>query len=110
MARVLEDLVQRRVSLVTNSYVLSETMGLVQHRIGYARLQEFMDGIGVVTVIYVTERHQQAGWARVQQVGARHFTIVDATSVVMAAELGITECVGLDAEFERQGLKLLPRP
>ena len=105
----LEGLRAQREQLVTSSYVLAETMGLIQHRLGLGLVERFMDRVAaVVDIIYIAQRHQQAGWELMRRVSARHFTIVDATTVVMADELGISRCLAFDPELARQGLRLPP--
>ncbi len=95
--------------LISSSYVMSETMGLLQHRLGWATLQRFVEDVTpLVTVIWVKEREHQAGWQLMLGSPARHFTIVDATAMVIMRQENLRSCATLDPEFRRQGFEILP--
>lgn len=84
-------------------------MGLLQHRLGWATLQRFVEDVTpLVTVIWVKEREHQAGWQLMLGSPARHFTIVDATAMVIMRQENLRSCATLDPEFRRQGFEILP--
>ena len=109
VTEAFRDLAKRGATLVTNSYVLSETMGLLQIRHGFEAVRGFVaEVVPSVKVLWVQPEDHAAGWALVQQESKRHTTIVDATAMKMMAQEGIHTCIGLDLEFRRQGFRLLP--
>jgi predicted nucleic acid-binding protein len=103
------ELTGRRERLMTNSYVLSETMGLLQQRGGWTALRRFLDDVApLVNVVWITAQHHAAGCQLMRSSPSRHFSVVDATAMVTMREEGLTTCIGLDTEFTRQGFRLIP--
>ena len=95
--------------LFTNSYVLSETMGLLQIRHGFKAVRGFVaEVLPSARVVWVQPEDHEAGWNLMQREPKGHTTIVDATGMTMMRKQGIHICIGLDLEFRRQGFRLLP--
>jgi predicted nucleic acid-binding protein len=95
--------------MVTTNYVLVETAALLQHRIGLdpvrdldARLTPLFD------VVWVSGDLHRRAVARLFRMDRRHVSLVDAVSFsVMEAE-GVTEVLALNADFAREGFRLIP--
>jgi predicted nucleic acid-binding protein len=99
---VLQRLAARRARLVTSSYALSETMGLIQKRMGFSTLSDFVSHVmPVVDIIWICDREHQASWQR-------GLTIVDATGIIVMRQEKINTCVALDPEFVNEGFRVLP--
>ena len=106
---VFRDLGTRQAVLVTNSYVLSETMGLLQIRHGFTAVSQFVANVvPLIRVLWVQQSDHEQAWSLMQREQKRHLTIVDASAMVMMTRESIRSCVGLDLEFRRQGFVLLP--
>jgi predicted nucleic acid-binding protein len=97
--------------LAATSYVVAETMGLVQHRFGMAVLTRFVDDmLPLVHVRWVGSAEHAAAWALLRQVRKRSFTIVDASSAALMQRDGARSILALDQEFSRLGFDVLLAP
>ncbi len=95
--------------LLTTSYVISETMGLLQRRLGWNSVHTFVtDLLPHVQAVWIGAAQHNAGWELMRSHPVRHLTIVDATAMAVMRERGLRRCLTLDGEFGRQGFKMLP--
>ena len=112
--RVLEcfrTCLEAELALVASSYVVAETMGLVQHRLGVAVLARFVDDmLPLVRVEWIAAGEHDAAWKLLRDVAKRSFTIVDASTAVLMKRDGIDEVIALDPEFRRLGFAAIPEP
>ena len=112
--RVVEALrasLEAESALVASSYVVAETMGLVQHRLGVGTLARFVeDMLPLVQVQWMAASEHDAAWRLLRDVGKRSFTIVDASTVVLMHRDGVKRVLALDPEFRRLGFVALPAP
>ena len=98
-------------ALVASSYVIAETMGLVQHRLGLASLTRFVeDMLPLVQVQWIAAGEHDAAWRLLARVKKRSFTIVDASTAVLMQRDGVNRILALDPEFRRLGFVALPAP
>jgi predicted nucleic acid-binding protein len=104
---VYRDLVERKERLVTTSYALAETMGLIQRRLGWRPLELFAAATHTVDVVWIDRtRHREAEtllFARRR----RAINIVDAASFVVMKALGIEDAFAFDEDYRREGFHLL---
>lgn len=104
---IYADLVERNEELITTSYVLAESMGLIQRRLGWKPLELFAAAAGTVEVVWIDEtRHQKAEellFARRR----RGITIVDAAGFVVMQGLDMDSAFAFDDDFAREGFNLL---
>ena len=95
--------------LATTSYVVAETMGLLQHRISVAAVGRFVDEIlPLVQIRWIGGDEHAAAWQLLREVGKRSFTIVDASTAVLLQRDGSKRVLALDPEFRRLGFETLP--
>lgn len=105
----IETLVNNREPLATSSYVLCESMGLIQRRMGFSLAQILVaQMLPLVEVLWLGQREHEAGWAIMKQKRRRKLSIVDATSIALMREHRIRRCVAVDPEFSRAGFEVLP--
>jgi predicted nucleic acid-binding protein len=106
---VFHDVARRRERLVATSYVLCETMGLIQHRLGVKALRSFVEGIvPLLEVVWVGAEDHAAAWSLMRDRPKRALTLVDAAGVVVMRREGLKRCIALDPEFRREGFEVLP--
>lgn len=104
---IYEDLVERKEHLVTTSYALAETMGLIQHRLGWKPLGLFSVAARTVEVVWVDRtRHHEAETLLFER-RRRAINIVDAASFVVMKALAIEDAFAFDDDFAREGFRLL---
>ena len=77
------DLLEDHITLVTSNYVIWETIGLLQKRIGFeaARLW-YKDILGVMEVEWVNPEIHQRSYELWLNLGRRHVSLVDCVSFV----------------------------
>lgn len=104
---IYEDLVERKERLLTTSYALAETMGLIQHRLGWKPLELFSAAARTVDVVWIDRtRHREAETLLFER-RRRAINIVDAASFVVMKALGIEDAFAFDDDFAREGFRLL---
>lgn len=91
--------------LVTHSYVLVESMTLLQHRLGRAKAIELASVAGAFEIEWVGERlHNAAVLALGEQ--PRGISLVDQVSFLVMRRRGIHEAFAFDADFTAAGFRL----
>jgi len=103
-----ESLILDEIPLYTSSYVLVESIALIQRRLGYSILKAFVDSVTeVFSIIWVGEKIHSGAWDLVKQREGREFSFVDATTILIAKEID-AHVVTFDDSFKEVGLKTLP--
>ena len=98
-----------RDRLVTSNYVLVEVVALVQRRLGFDALRALAsDLLPLVETLWIDEDLHAAATAALFTAGRRRLSLVDCTSFELMRHHGITHALSLDADFARQGFRLLP--
>lgn len=109
MRESFEQLLRNDSTLVATSYVVSETMGLVQRRLGMTVLRRFVDDmLPLIHIFWVDKRDHAATWQLVSEVNKRSFTLVDASSAIFMEMKGARQILTLDPEFSRLGFDSIP--
>ncbi|MCA1569648.1 MAG: PIN domain-containing protein [Chloroflexi bacterium] len=96
-------------SLVTHSYVVVETVALVQRRLGLLAVDSFVSRLlGPVRVTWVDpDLHDRAVGAMLA--ARRHdVSLVDWTSFELMRRQGITSAFAFDSDFTNQGFSVTP--
>jgi predicted nucleic acid-binding protein len=106
--RAFTQLVERGEPLVITSYVLAETMGLIQHRLGWKPLELFAAVAQTCDVAWVDAPRQRAAEAALFRRRRRRINIVDAASFTVMRELALDTAFAFDDDFAREGFKVLP--
>ena len=103
-----ESLILDDVPLYTSSYVLVESIALIQRRLGYSVLKAFVESVTeVFSIIWVGEKIHRDAWALVEQRQGREFSFVDATTILIAKDID-AHVVTFDDSFKKIGIKTLP--
>jgi uncharacterized protein len=103
-ARVFRSLLESDEQLVTTSYVLVETVALLQHRFGLSAVRGFQDALApVLEVVWVdAELHAEATAALVTA-NRRELSLVDCVSFACMRRQGLTRAFHFDRHFREQG-------
>lgn len=93
-------------ALVTSSYVLHESWVLIQARLGWDAVEDFLRELVVrCRIVWVDERLHELGAARARQARERRLSLTDCVSFeVMLAE-GCREYLGADEHFKAAGFQ-----
>lgn len=106
---VWSDLMGQRTTLVTSSYVVLETLAVLQDREGLGAVQLFhADVLPVLTVEWVSRETHERGMAGVLASGRRDLSVVDSVSFCVMRQRGIRTAFTLDKHFREQGFEVAP--
>ncbi len=97
-------LLASQVPLITTSYVVVETVALVQHRLGVEAVRLFQQALApVLQVTWVDHATHQAGVAAVLAAGRRGLSLVDCVSFEVMRQLELRDVFAFDPHFAEQG-------
>jgi uncharacterized protein len=98
-----------RRPLRTTSFVIVETLALLQHRVGLAAARDFDEDIlPVVRVDWVDEMLYRHGADRLWREDRRRLSLVDCVSFEFMAREGIGTALAVDPDFAGAGFDVLP--
>ena len=96
---------------MTTSYVLAESFGLIQHRLGWRPLELFAVAVATWDVAWIDAARHRAAAALLFERRRRGGNIVAAASFAVMRELDIVHAFAFDDDFAREGFRLLaPEP
>lgn len=99
-----------RVGLATSSFVVLETVTLLQARVGTATVRAFyFDLLPLLRVIAVDEALFRRAMHALLGASRRNISLTDWTSFTLMRELGIVRVFAFDADFVAQGFEVVPR-
>ncbi len=101
------DLLDRRETLLTTSYVLAETMGLIQHRLGWEPLELFAAASGTWETVWIDAARHRAAETLLFSRRRHHINVVDAASFAVMQELDVEVAFAFDEDFAREGFQLI---
>jgi uncharacterized protein len=108
---VLAALLERSIPLVTTSYVLLETLALLQSRVGIDAARRFERALRPrVEVVWVDDDLHARAFERLDRLGRRAVSLVDCAGFVVMEERGIRHAFALDEHFREEGFVLLSAP
>lgn len=109
VAAAFKRAVERGRSLRTSNYVLVETTALLQHRLGLEPVRDLETHIvPLLTIHWVDVELHQRAVERLLRIDKRRVSLVDAASFLVMERAGITDVLGLDADFATEGFRLVP--
>jgi predicted nucleic acid-binding protein len=95
--------------LWTTSFVIVETMALLQHRIGMDAARDFDDSVlPMVRVHWVDEHLYRLGVDRLWRADRRHVSLVDCVSFEFMVYQGIETALAVDPDFADAGFSVMP--
>jgi predicted nucleic acid-binding protein len=93
----------------TTSFVLVETMALLQHRFGLPAARDFdEDIVPVLRVHWVEEELYRRGVDRLRREDRRQLSLVDCVGFEFMQQSGLTTAFAIDPHFADAGFTLLP--
>ena len=103
-SRSFRSLVESDDTLVTTSYVLVETVALLQHRFGLGAVSGFQDAMApVLAVVWVDAELHAEGTAALLTANRRELSLVDCVSFACMRGQGLTRAFHFDRHFREQG-------
>ena len=93
----------------TSSYVLLETVSLVQSRLGLDPVRDLVAGIAPLLIVEWVDRETlDAAVAALLSANRRDLSLVDCVSFEVMRRLGIRRAFTLDEHFREQGFEVVP--
>ncbi len=95
--------------LVTSNYVLVESFALLQRRVGMQAVRVLVARfLPLVETVFTTDQVHAAATSAFLTADRRRLSFVDCVSFELMRQRGISEVLSLDADFQREGFRLLP--
>ena len=108
-ARKWRRLVEADERLVTTSYVLVETLALLQHRFGVAAVDDFQDAVApLLATVWVDAELHAEGVAGLLTARRRDLSLVDCVSFACMRRQEIVRAFHFDRHFTEQGFEAAP--
>ena len=103
-------LAQQQAGLLTSSYVLVETIALLQRRIGLLAVQDFQTRIApLLEFVWVDTNWHDRAMQRLVMSNRRDLSLVACLSFVIIEVQEIKLAFAFDKHFEEQGIKTIGR-
>ncbi len=97
--------------LITNSYVLVESVAVIQNRIGLDAIRELNENIlPHIEIDWIDEKKHILSLERVLTANRRQLSLVDNSAFNTMQNFGITEAFTFDNHFAEEGFTVLPTP
>lgn len=104
-----EAALERGSALVTNNYVLVESIALLQNRTGLASVHAFQSSImPFLQIAWIDEKIHSTIIHRLLTANRRQLSLVDCTSFETMRQLGIEQVFTFDEHFREQGFTVIP--
>ena len=98
---------QERWQLFTTSFVVHETWALIQARLGWEAVEDWLGVLlPMCEVMWVDERLYERGAARARQAKERKLSLTDCISFEAMLARGCREALADDAHFAKSGFAL----
>lgn len=109
--QALRDLVERRVPLLTSSYVFAETYTALLVRVSRDEAIAWGRGLRASTaveLVRIDEELEEEAWSILESHADKRWSYVDATSFALMARERLTVAFSFDRDFAQRGLALVP--
>ena len=108
VVRTFRRLLAERRPLWITSYIIVETVALLQHRFGLAPVRDFAEHVlPVLSVEWVSESLHRKGTERLLREDRRRLSLVDCVSLEFIRSRGLRDVLALDPHFPEAGCRLL---
>ncbi len=109
VVRAFRGLLRRGRVLTTTSYVVVETVALLQHRLGLDPVRDLDSRIlPLVRVCWVSDVLHHNGMRRLLREDRRRLSLVDCISFEFMESRGIRDALTLDRDFTAEGFRAIP--
>lgn len=106
--RFWKELVYSENILITNNYVLVESLALIQRRLGLEPLRVFQeDVLPLINIEWIDKAVHEAGISALLTASRKKLSLVDCVSFEVMRNLGIRKVFAFDPHFEEQGFEVI---
>lgn len=93
--------------LFTTSYVVHESWALIQARLGWDAVEDWLDALlSMCEIVWVDETLHRLGMARARQARERRLSLTDCVSFEAMTTRGCAEALADDEHFQKLGYRL----
>lgn len=101
-----ESLASEETTLVTSSYVVLETIAVVQHRLGLDAVRALVrDVLPLIDVVFIDQAVQQAALSALLAAARRRLSLVDCVSLEVMGARRIRHVFAFDPHFAEHGFE-----
>lgn len=105
----LREMRAERQTLVTNNYVILESIALLQKRFGLDKVQDFQNKLlPLIQIEWIDKDQHEAAVQAVFQENRRGLSLVDYSAFETMRRLGIESAFTFDSHFRDEGFKVIP--
>lgn len=109
--KVWSELLSDEMVLVVNSYILTETVALVQNRLGMTAARDFHENIKpLLQIEWLTKREHDLAMDYLLSANRRQLSLVDVSAFETMRRLGIKKVFTFDNHFAEEGFDLISAP
>jgi uncharacterized protein len=105
----LREMREERQTLVTNNYVILESIALLQKRFGLDKVRGFQGKLlPLIQIEWIDKNQHEAAIQAVFQENRSGLSLVDCTTFQTMRRLGIETAFTFDGHFREEGFKVIP--
>jgi len=104
-----QDLLEEDQVLLTNNYVLVESIVIIQKRLGLSKVHDFQDKmLPFLAIEWIDEKQHNAALQRIFSTNRRQLSLVDCSGFETMRHLKIDKAFTFDSHFPEQGFDVIP--
>lgn len=104
-----QSFISEDATLVTNNYVIVESIALIQNRLGIRSVQKLStELLPLIEILWIDEDQHSEAIDRVIGSNRRNLSLVDCSSFNTMRRLGIQTVFTFDEHFREQGFSVIP--
>jgi len=101
-------LLEQEIPLLTDNYIVVETMALIQNRLGFdAANLCYSDILGITEIRWIDESLHEQAFELWSNMGLRRLSLVDCVSFITMRHHQLGKVFGFDEHFAEQGFEIL---
>jgi predicted nucleic acid-binding protein len=104
-----ESLLEEGELLLTNNYVILESLAIIQKRYGLQFVRDFqVDVLPFIQIDWIDEERHKISIERVLYANRRRLSLVDCSAFETMRRRGIETAFTFDAHFREEGFRVIP--
>lgn len=105
----LREVREKKQTLVTNNYVILESIALLQKRFGLEKVRDFQNMLlPLIQIDWIDKDQHDAAIRAVFQGNLRDLSLVDCTAFQTMRRMGIETAFTFDSHFREEGFTTIP--
>ena len=105
---LFKNLLETRGCWCTHNYIIVETVALMHRRLGFTPARKFLQESLLFPLIWIDESLHNEAAAYFSQRAQQKISFVDCMSFALMKQKGVTTALAFDADFSKEGFKVVP--